>query len=144
MLMSGILGENLFDEFWGFPTHALANIDKHLYGKNAQHLMKTDVHENDSIYELEMDLPGFKKDQINVELNDGYMTISAAKDHDESKKDKNGKVIRQECKKLRTSSALSFLLFLNQSLLRTLNRTRNILRTLLLRSHLRYILSRHQ
>ncbi len=96
MLMSDIFGENLFDEFWGFPTHALANIDKHLYGKNAQHLMKTDIHENDSIYELEMDLPGFKKDQINVELNDGYMTISAAKGHDESKKDKNGKVIRQE------------------------------------------------
>lgn len=96
MLMSDIFGENLFDEFWGFPTHTLANIDKHLYGKNAQHLMKTDVHENDSIYELEMDLPGFKKDQINVELNDGYMTISAAKGHDESKKDYSGKVIRQE------------------------------------------------
>ncbi|MCQ2467028.1 MAG: Hsp20/alpha crystallin family protein [Clostridia bacterium] len=96
MLMSGIWGEDLFDEFWGFPTHELANIDKRLYGKNAQHLMKTDVHETDSIYELEIDLPGFKKDQINVELNDGYMTISAAKGHDTSKKDHNGKIIRQE------------------------------------------------
>lgn len=58
--------------------------------------MKTDVHETDSIYELEIDLPGFKKDQINVELNDGYMTISAAKGHDTSKKNHNGKIIRQE------------------------------------------------
>ncbi|MBO7449717.1 MAG: Hsp20/alpha crystallin family protein [Clostridiales bacterium] len=96
MLMSGIFGENLFDDFWGFPTHELANIDKKLYGKNAQHMMKTDVHETDETYELEMDLPGFKKDQINVKLEDGYMTISASKGHDTEKKDKHGKIIRQE------------------------------------------------
>ncbi len=94
--MSGIFGENLFDDFWGFPTHELANIDKKLYGKNAQHMMKTDVHETDETYELEMDLPGFKKDQINVKLEDGYMTISASKGHDTEKKDKHGKIIRQE------------------------------------------------
>ena len=96
MLMSGIFGENLFDDFWGFPTHELANIDKKLYGKNAQHMMKTDVHETDTDYELEMDLPGFKKDQINVKLEDGYMTISASKGHDTEKKDRHGKIIRQE------------------------------------------------
>ncbi len=96
MLMSGIFGENLFDDFWGFPTHELANIDKKLYGKNAQHMMKTDVHETDETYELEMDLPGFKKDQINVKLEEGYMTISASKGHDTEKKDKHGKIIRQE------------------------------------------------
>ncbi len=94
--MSGIFGENLFDDFWGFPTHELANIDKKLYGKNAQRMMKTDVHETDTDYELEMDLPGFKKDQINVKLEDGYMTISASKGHDTEKKDKHGKIIRQE------------------------------------------------
>lgn len=92
MLMSGIFGEDLFDEFWGFPTHELAR----LYGKNGQHLMKTDVRETDSIYEIDIDLPGFKKDQISVELTDGYMTISAAKEHDASKKNHAGKVIRQE------------------------------------------------
>ena len=70
MLMSGLFGEDLFDEFWGFPTQReLANIDKHLYGKNARNLMKTDVHENETDYEMEMDLPGFKKDQINVKLD---------------------------------------------------------------------------
>ena len=96
MLMSGLFGEDLFDDLWGFPTHELANIDKRLYGKHARNLMMTDVHETETDYELEMDLPGFKKDQINVKLEDGYMTISAAKDHDQEKKDKHGKVIRQE------------------------------------------------
>ncbi|MBR3248165.1 MAG: Hsp20/alpha crystallin family protein [Clostridiales bacterium] len=96
MLMSGLFGEDLFDEFWGFPTHELANIDKRLYGKNARNLMRTDVHETDTEFEMDVDLPGFKKDQINVKLEDGYMTISASKDHDNEKKDCHGKIIRQE------------------------------------------------
>ena len=97
MLMSGIFGENLFDDFWGFPTQReLANLDKRLYGKHSDLLMKTDVQENETDYELVIDLPGFKKDQINVKLEDGYMTISAAKGHDVDKKDKHGKLIRQE------------------------------------------------
>ena len=95
MLMSDWFGENLFDEFWGIPTRELANMDKRLYGKNASHMMKTDVHENDEDYELEMDLPGFKKDQINVKLEEGYLTISAAKGQETEKKH-HGKVIRQE------------------------------------------------
>ena len=96
MLMSDFFGENLFDDLWGFPTRELANIDKHLYGKNARNMMKTDVRETDADYELEMDLPGFKKDQLNIKLEDGYLTISAAKGHDQEKKDRHGKVIRQE------------------------------------------------
>lgn len=96
MLMSDIFGENLFDDLWGFPTRELANIDKHLYGKNASHMMKTDVSETDTDYEVEMDLPGFKKDQINVKLEDGYLTVSAAKGRENDKKDRHGKVIRQE------------------------------------------------
>ena len=96
MLMSGLFGEDLFDDFWGFPEHELANIDKRLYGKHARHMMETDVHETETDYELEMNLPGFKKDQINVKLEDGYMTISASKDHDQEKKDRHGKIIRQE------------------------------------------------
>ena len=95
MLMSGLFGEDLFDEFLGLPTRELANIDRQLYGKNAQNLMKTDVHENETDYEMDMDLPGFKKDQIKINLENGYLTISAAKEHDSEKK-KHGKVIRQE------------------------------------------------
>ena len=97
MLMSDLFGENLFDEFWGFPTqHELANIDKRLYGKNSQRMMSTDVHETEENYEMDMDLPGFKKDQINVKLEDGYLTISAAKDQETEKKGRKGKIIRQE------------------------------------------------
>jgi HSP20 family molecular chaperone IbpA len=95
MLMSGLFGEDLFDEFLGLPTRELANIDRQLYGKNAQNLMKTDVHENETDYEMDMDLPGFKKDQIKINLENGYLTISAAKEHDSEIK-KHGKVIRQE------------------------------------------------
>ena len=96
MLMSGIFGENLFDDWMGFPMRELANVDRRLYGKNASHIMKTYVKETDGTYELEVDLPGFKKDEINVKLEDGYMTISAAKGLDTEKKDKHGKIIRQE------------------------------------------------
>ena len=96
MLMSGIFGENLFDDWMGFPMRELANVDRRLYGKNASHVMKTDVKETDGTYELEIDLPGFKKDEISVKLEDGYMTISATKGLDTEKKDKHGKIIRQE------------------------------------------------
>ena len=96
MSMAGIFGENLFDDWMGFPMRELANVDRRLYGKNASHIMKTDVKETDGTYELEVDLPGFKKDEINVKLEDGYMTISAAKGLDTEKKDKHGKIIRQE------------------------------------------------
>ncbi len=96
MLMSGIFGENLFDDWMGFPMRELANVDRRLYGKNAGHVMRTDVNETDENYELEVDLPGFKKDEINVKLEDGYMTISASKGLDKEKKDKHGKIIRQE------------------------------------------------
>lgn len=96
MLMSGLFGEDLFDEFWGLPARELANIDKQLYGKHTQSLMKTDVHETETDYEMDMDLPGFKKDQINVKLDDGYLTISASKDQDTEKKDRKGRIIRQE------------------------------------------------
>ena len=54
MLMSGLFGEDLFDDFCGFPTRELANIDKQLYGKHAQNLMKTDVHENEEDYEMDI------------------------------------------------------------------------------------------
>ena len=95
MLMSGLFGEDLFDEFLGLPTRELANIDRQLYGKHAQNLMKTDVHENENDYEMDVDLPGFKKDQIKINLENGYLTIEASKEHDSEKK-KHGKVIRQE------------------------------------------------
>ena len=94
MLMPSIFGENLFDDDWmdfGFPE-----VDKALYGKHANNVMKTDVKETDTGYEVDIDLPGFKKDEINAQLDNGYLTISAAKGLDKDEKDKKGKYIRKE------------------------------------------------
>ena len=94
MLMPSIFGENLFNDDWmdfGFPE-----VDKTLYGKHANNVMKTDVKETDTGYEVDIDLPGFKKDEINAQLDNGYLTISAAKGLDKDEKDKKGKYIRKE------------------------------------------------
>ena len=94
MLMPSIFGENLFNDDWmdfGFPE-----VDKALYGKHANNVMKTDVKETDTGYEVDIDLPGFKKDEINAKLDNCYLTISAAKGLDKDEKDKKGKYIRKE------------------------------------------------
>ena len=74
----------------------MRSIRNPLYGKNAKNLMKTDVRETDNTYELDVDLPGFKKDEVQLDLKDGYLTISAAKGLDKDQEDKKGKYIRQE------------------------------------------------
>ena len=94
MLMPSIFGENLFNDDWmdfGFPE-----VEKALYGKHASREMKTDVRETDSGYEVDIDLPGFKKDEINIQLDNGYLSISAAKGLDKDEQDKEGKYIRKE------------------------------------------------
>ena len=96
MLMPSIFNTNLFDDFFDFPFYD-DKAEKKLYGHHAANLMKTDIQEHDDGYTLEMDLPGFKKEEIQNELNNGYMTISAAKGLDEDEKDKkSGKYIRRE------------------------------------------------
>jgi HSP20 family molecular chaperone IbpA len=72
------------------------DIDRKLYGKHAANMMKTDVHEHDNGYEVDIDLPGFKKDEISLSLENGYLTVNAAKGLDKDEKDKKGKLIRQE------------------------------------------------
>ena len=97
-MMPSIFGANLFDEFFDddFPMIPMRSIRNPLYGKNAKNLMKTDVRETDNTYELDVDLPGFKKDEVQLDLKDGYLTISAAKGLDKDQEDKKGKYIRQE------------------------------------------------
>ena len=97
-MMPSIFGENLFDELFDddFPMIPMRSIRNPLYGKNAKNLMKTDVRETDDTYELDVDLPGFKKDEVQLDLKDGYLTISAAKGLDKDQVDKKGKYIRQE------------------------------------------------
>ena len=100
MLMPSIFGENLFDDWMDFPFHdmdrELRNMDRRLYGRNMKHEMKTDVKENETGYEIDMDLPGFKKDQISLNLENGYLTVAATKGFDKDQKDQNGRMIRQE------------------------------------------------
>ena len=99
MMMPSIFGENLFDDWMDFPfDDDFFGRKNPLYGKHAKNMMKTDVRETDNGYELDIDLPGFKKDEISAQLKDGYLTISAAKglDKDEKEKEKDGKYIRRE------------------------------------------------
>ena len=105
-MLPSIFGEDLFDDWMNdyFPfgrdfdkefSKALAPTERALYGKHAKNMMKTDVRETDDSYEVDMDLPGFKKDEVKVQLADGYLTIEAAKGLDKDEKDKkSGKYIR--------------------------------------------------
>lgn len=96
-MLPSMFGESLFDDFFDddfmrFPVWGGRNP---LYGKHAKNLMKTDVRETENTYEVDIDLPGFKKDEVNVQLEDGYLTVSAAKGLDKDEK-KKGRYIRQE------------------------------------------------
>lgn len=97
MLTPSIFGENLFDDWFDFPDFQDINkAERKLYGRHANRMMKTDVRENENDFEVDIDLPGFKKEDLTIELNDGYLTISAAKGLDKDNSDKKGRIIRQE------------------------------------------------
>ena len=91
--------ENLFEDLMSMDLPRFSDldvVDKKLYGKRAGRIMNTDVKEHDDRYEVDIDLPGFKKDEISVMLHNGYLSISADKGLKEEEKDKQGKLIRQE------------------------------------------------
>ena len=101
MLMPSIFGEDMFDDFMRdfpfFDENAGNKIEKKLYGRHAKNMMKTDIKELEGGYELEIDLPGFTKEEVTAELKDGYLTISAAKGLDKDEQEKEtGKYIRRE------------------------------------------------
>lgn len=94
-----VFGENLMDVFDDFDRsffRGLGGVDRALYGKRAQNLMKTDVRETETGYEVDVDLPGFRKDEIHLELNDGYLTISTEKTLEKNTENGRGKMLRQE------------------------------------------------
>ena len=96
-MLPSIFGDNLFDDWFDFPSFPeLRNVDRKLYGRHASHEMKTDVHEHEDHYTVDVDLPGFKKDEIRLELENGTLTVHAAKNVEQEKTDKDGKIIRQE------------------------------------------------
>ena len=97
MMMPSVFGENLFDDWMDFPfSRLLGDEERNLYGKHARNMMKTDVKETENGYEVDIDLPGFKKDELNLHLENGYLTVSAAKGLDKDEKDKKGHYIRKE------------------------------------------------
>ena len=104
MMTPSIFGENLFDDFFdgffdfpAFDDKAMQKARKKLYGRHAANMMKTDVQEHDDHYEVDVDLPGFKKEELSLELKDGYLVISAAKGLDKDEKEKKtGKFVRRE------------------------------------------------
>ena len=101
MLMPSIFNDNLFDDWFDDDFYMpmipdMSDVDKKLYGGRAAHEMKTDVKETEKGYEVAVDLPGFKKDDVTVELNNGYMTITAQKKVDSDKKNKEGRYIHRE------------------------------------------------
>ena len=93
-----VFGENLMDVFDDFDRTFFRGFNRPehvLYGKNAAHMMKTDVKETEEGFEVDVELPGFKKEEIKLELNSGYLTISTEKSL-EKKDEKKGRILRQE------------------------------------------------
>lgn len=88
MLMPSIFNDNLFDDFFDFnyPT----------FRYDTTELMKTDIKETDNGYEVTMNLPGVKKEDVKAELRDGYLTIQASSNTSKDEKDNDGRYIRRE------------------------------------------------
>ncbi len=96
-MLPSIYGESLFDDFFDFPDWPeFRDIDRKLYGKHAARAMKTDVHEYDDHYEMDIDLPGFKKDEITLTLENGCLTVAVVKGLDMDREDRKGRAIRRE------------------------------------------------
>ena len=96
-MLPSIFSDNIFDDFFGNDfARSLMDTEKNLYGRHAKNLMKTDVKECKDHYEVSIDLPGFKKDEITVDLKDGYLTVAAAKGLDKDEQSEDEKYIRRE------------------------------------------------
>ena len=89
-----MLMPSLFDEFFDDFARPAKSVVRYNYPATA--VMKTDVKEDENGYHLDIELPGYKKDDIKAELKEGYMTITATKAEDKDEKDKKGNYIRRE------------------------------------------------
>lgn len=93
MMIPRIWGEDLFDDWMDFP------FEREFFGRHGGStagLMKTDVKETDGAYELDIDMPGVEKKDINAQLENGYLTITVTKDTSNDQKDEKGRYIRRE------------------------------------------------
>ncbi len=97
MLMPRIFDDDFFEDWMHWPvSRSLADTEKQLYGKRAPHVMRTDIREQEDHYDVDIDLPGFKKEEIDLSLEKGYLTVSATKGVDKDETDRQGRLIRQE------------------------------------------------
>ena len=103
MFMPTIFHENLFDDFFdpfwndGALERAMNREERETFGKRGANMMKTDVKQTtDGSYDVAVDLPGCKKEDVQMELNDGYLTIQAVRSHSNDEKDKEGRYLRRE------------------------------------------------
>ena len=102
MLMPTVFHENLFDDFFD-PFWNDAALERMMnreardtFGKRGANMMKTDVKQTDNGYEVAVDLPGCKKEDVQMDLNDGYLTIQAVRSHSNDEKDQKGRYVRRE------------------------------------------------
>ncbi len=97
LMMPRNFSESLFDDFMDVPFEKLFQPEHNMiFGKRGKHLLKTDVKEKEGKYELEMELPGFKKEDIKLQLENGYLNVSASRGLNKDEKDKEGNYIRRE------------------------------------------------
>lgn len=97
LYMPSIFTEDLMDDFMNDFDKTLSCRRNPLYGRHEDRLMKTDIREKEDSYELDVELPGYKKEDIRISLERGNLTVSAEKSLDKEEKDeKTGKIIRRE------------------------------------------------
>ena len=94
MLMPSIFGERLIDSF--MDDFGFSGLNKLAYGRNSFNLMRTDVKEVEEGYQLDIDLPGFKKDDVKIRLKEGYLTVNVKEQKDDESKDDKGRYLRRE------------------------------------------------
>ncbi len=92
-VMNSIFGENLFDDFFEDFARPMRTASRF---NTSTGIMRTDVKENENGYELDIDLPGCKKENVKAELKNGYLTINAETRQDSDQKDEDGRYIRRE------------------------------------------------
>ena len=96
MFYPRLFNDDFFDDFFDFPRFRPADAERKPFGKMPGGLMKTDIRDKDGNYELDIDLPGFKKEDISLTLDNGYLIVGAARTVNEEEKDDKGTLLRQE------------------------------------------------
>lgn len=96
MMLMPVFHENLFDDFFDPFWNERGREAREPFGKRGANMMKTDVKQTENGYEVAVDLPGCKKEDVQMQLEDGYLTIQAVRSHTNDQKDENGRYLRRE------------------------------------------------